>query len=52
MLDQSQEHAKQMEQASNALGKDSVHDLKTKLKEKTDQAEDLAQKLKQIEDRN
>ena len=36
------EHAKQMEQATNALGKDSIHDLRIKLKEKTELAEELS----------
>jgi hypothetical protein len=51
MLEQSQDHAKQMELATSALGKDSVESLKGKLKEKTDLIEELTAKFKALEDR-
>lgn len=40
-----------MEQATQALGKDSITDLKTKVKEKTETIEDLTAKFKALEER-
>ena len=40
-----------MEQATQALGKDSITDLKNKVKEKTEAMEDLTSKLKTLEER-
>lgn len=51
MIEQCQEHAKQMEQATQALGKDSITDLKTRIKEKTELLEEMTQKLKSQEER-
>lgn len=52
MIEQCQEHAKQMEQATQALGKDSITDLKTRVKEKTDLLEEMTLKLKGLEERS
>lgn len=51
MLEQSQDHARQMEAATQALGKDSVTDLKTRLKDKSEIVEDLTSKFKLLEER-
>lgn len=40
-----------MEAATNALGRDSVQDLKNRIKEKTDLLEEVTEKFKELEER-
>lgn len=51
MIDQTQEHSKQIELAANVLKSQSTTGLETQLKEKTDQLEDITKKYKEIEER-
>jgi len=51
MIDQTQDHAKQIEMAANALKNESLVGLESQLKEKTEQHEDLSKKLKALEEK-
>ena len=51
MIDQTQDHAKQIEMAANALRGESLVGLETKIKEKTEQNEELTKQLKSLEEK-
>lgn len=51
MIDQTQDHAKQIEMAANALKNESLVGLESQLKEKTEQFEDLSKKFKEVEEK-
>ena len=52
MLEQAQNHAKQMETASNALRNGNLIGLEQQLKEKTEQIEEINKKLKENEEKS
>ena len=51
MIDQTQDHAKQIEMAANALRGESLVGLETQIKEKTEQNEELTKQLKSLEEK-
>ncbi len=51
MIDQTQDHAKQIEMAASALSKESLADIESKLKEKTENFDELSLKFKDFEDK-
>lgn len=52
MLSQTQLNAKQIEQAANAISKDTVLEMENKLKERAAKIEEMTQKIKEVEDKS
>lgn len=51
MIDQAQEHAKQLENANDILKNENLHSIENKLKDKINEIEELQKKLSKYEDK-